>query len=194
MAALMAGFELGGLRDAGSRRVALYAEVLAADLHRVDSIHSGSSDISMVYVGLADGQFLGFYDVDNVVARPAGGAAAADCSWAPFDLAAVNEQCAATAGCAPGPAVSAASSNIRTKHSTSREAGGTAINLTGWRDYDHRGRDWYTGALARQAAHPGQADMGWADIYTFVGSGNLGASVTSTMVMDDGSILGVLAM
>ena len=144
IAALMAGFELGGLREADARRIALYTEVMASEIHSADSHYSSVSDISMVYVGLTDGNFLGFYDVNSLVTRPAGNAAAADCSWAQFDLATVNEQCAASPSCAPGPTVSASSSNLRIDYSTSRQLGGTAISLTGWKEYDHRAREWYT--------------------------------------------------
>ena len=168
LALLNARIELGELQDFESRRRALYAQTLAA-FARPDS------QIAMVYAGLQDGQFLGYYSMSSFTVRPPGDAPATSCSWSPFDLATVNEQCAAAPECTPGPTVNATSAGLRTFHSTSREVGGSPGALTKWNEYDPRGRPWYTEALARPSAE----QLGWSDVYNFASSGNLGVSATS---------------
>jgi hypothetical protein len=56
------------------------------------------TSIDMVYVGLEDGVFLGYFSPTSYTERAASGLAV-DLSWAPYDLATVDAVCAASDAC-----------------------------------------------------------------------------------------------
>eukprot|EP01048_Picozoa_sp_COSAG05_P034734 COSAG05_NODE_14683_length_390_cov_0.872852_1_plen_55_part_01 len=51
-------------------------------------------EISMLYIGLEDGLFTGYYSTTDYTERAPSGWAE-DLSWSPYSLATVNEVCAA---------------------------------------------------------------------------------------------------
>ena len=194
--ALSAQFELGGLRGPEAQRAALYAEMLATQVHVNDEVHHGALDIDMNYIGMESGMFQGYYNIELFTQRPPGDAVATDCDWTPFDIATVNAQCPAPDCCRKGDcqSINATTSKVRTYHNTSREVKGRPIHLAGWTDYDPRNRPWYTAAAARVAANPGQMDVGWDEVYKFSTSGKLGVTATSALVDEEGELRGVVAM
>ena len=110
-----------------------------------------ASAYSMLYAGLEDGLFVGFFSPTSYTLRAAGGRAE-DVPWAPYTLATVNAACAAAPGacrgvdgktvqrsgtCPPNNAT-CIDSNIRNYYTTSPENSGRPIAFTRWKTYDPR--------------------------------------------------------
>lgn len=165
------------------------------------------SGITMLYAGLADGRFIGYYSPERYTFRATGQSAASspELVWTPYasaddvpdalgsDSTFIAVSCPGSMrdseepGCTPA---GCCDSNIRTYHSTSQEARGAPQTLTKWALYDPRLRPWYTEELGRSGSQ-----AGWSSVYVFSGSGNLGITRTAKMARDSAltELHGVLA-
>eukprot|EP01043_Picozoa_sp_COSAG02_P002899 COSAG02_NODE_68_length_42582_cov_52.351129_35_plen_961_part_00 len=166
--------------------------------------------ITMLYAGMEDGRFVGYYDPERYTFRAADWSVASspDHSWSPYasaddvpgDAGKGGAQGLSLAVSCPGAAAPSAEPactpagccdrNIRTYHDTSLAARGAPQTFTGWTLYDPRVRPWYIEEMARS-----DSPTGWSSVYVFSGSGNLGITRTAKMTRDSAStqVLGVLA-
>ena len=78
--------------------------------------------------------------------------------------------------------------NIRVYYATTVESHGVPRNLTKWTTYDPRGRSWYMEESERSD------ETGWASIYVFSTSSELGITRTAKLHYPDGSLHGVLGI
>ena len=165
------------------------------------------TSISMVYVGMEDGRFVGYFSGTSYTERAAGDGLATHLPWSPWeDPEAMNAACAADASvCIPGPdgvsvesacpappPPNCASSNVRNYYATSVDLKGLPGNVTRWRLYDPRIRPWYTEDLQRYQLD-NDATSGYSSIYSFITTGELGVTATATIV-EGGAATGVLAL
>ena len=175
--------KMGQLQSTEDYRILLYTQVLALPLN---------SSIAMIYVGLADGRFLGYLGRYSYVYRPSGHALAPASNWSPFSLPTVSQTCIPEP--APslqrcGEQVTHATENIRTFHSTSETQLGTPGALVGWDTYNNSCRDWYTSAAQHTQ---GEGWIGWSSVYTFAG-GEVGLTARGTIAAG-GDVVAVLAV
>jgi Ca2+-binding EF-hand superfamily protein len=192
----LAAYEMGSLSTPDAMREWLYAQVKAGGGEGCDS------EVTMIYAGLEDGRFAGYYDPERYTSRGAGEARAdaPDTIWAPYTVSTVNS--ASDVQGPPGVTVSGSSTHIRTYHATRRAVRGAPERLTRWTTYDHRARPWYTEELSRTAG-AGAAPAGWSSVYEFISDdcsqGSAGASLgitrTGALQLDTGGArLGVAAV
>jgi hypothetical protein len=161
----------------------------------------------MVYIGLEDGLFAGYYSLTSYTERAPSGQAE-DLSWSPYSLATVNEVCATVAACqgvtnqtvnASGscgvPDMTCVDANIRNYYTTTEASSGQPVNFTKWTTYDPRVRSWYTESIAGSSitGNVATGNVGFSSIYAFFTSGELGLSATGTIVTN-GTIKGVYAI
>ena len=162
-------------------------------------------EISMLYIGLEDGLFTGYYSTTAYTERAPSGWAE-DLSWSPYSLATVNEVCAASDACqgfgdktvhASGTCddsnTSCVDADIRNYYSTSEAADGQPLNFTKWRVYDPRVRPWYIEAVALSNSTGLSQNVNFSSIYSFATTGKLGLSATGTIITN-GTIRGVYAI
>ena len=203
--------------------------------------HTGDgtqSSIDMLYVGLEDGRFLGYFSPTSYTYRGpgTGGPEAAGLGWAPYTLATVDcdlirchsgstvsASCAANVNAgeaydgeckdlrsgstdaafsdqvaceiaeniwfAPCTTDKCCDSSIRNYYSTSEVALGAPIDVTRWRVYDHRIRQWYREAIsAWTLAEPGDKRLStWSSVYPFISAGTLGLTAMQTVFQADGT-------
>ena len=103
---------------------------------------------------------MGYFGESSYTHRARGAGAANATRWDPYGLAAINGAVAdgnvrgidgrvVRSSCgAPEADATCISQDIRTYYTTSPENGGRPVDVTRWREYDHRQRDWYKGGKA----------------------------------------------
>ncbi len=92
--------------DLGVAEISSREEILSSVYSQVIALDVGHSDptLSMLYAGMSDGRFLGYYDDETMVIRAAGAGSGSDLPWphaltesTAAALASLNELCAAAA-------------------------------------------------------------------------------------------------
>lgn len=147
----------------------------------------GGRNITEVYVGLADGRFVGFTATEGsgvLLLRRAGAAAASDVDWLSV---CVGAQCVLEADgntCCDGTIRVAYDMDASLARATSHG------DLHSWSVYDHRERPWYRQA-AQRWRETGSAS-GWSPVYVSHGTQNLVITATG-MAAADGHLVGVFA-
>jgi hypothetical protein len=103
---------------------------------------------------------MGYFSESSYTHRTRGAGTADATRWDPYGLAAINGAVAdgnvrgidgrvVRSSCgAPEADAACVSQDILTYYTTSPQNGGRPVNVTRWRDYDHRRRSWYKGGKA----------------------------------------------
>lgn len=160
-----AAYDLDSLSAAEALREWIYAQTKAM---AAKSGTSCSREVTMIYAGMQDGTFVGYYDPVSYTARAAqrSRADAPGTTWAPYTLVTINaaDDVQSPPGRIVGTGCSESTSaelceqsgcdtsgccysNIRTYHTTRPALRGRPENLTRWTTYDPRCRPWYTEQL-----------------------------------------------
>jgi hypothetical protein len=138
----------------------LYQQTLTA------RVGTASVPSTMLYVGLEDGRFLGYFSASSYTFRARANGSALGFSWSPAPPLSPTVQGPAPGhiasdACPAGAARSSAAApctlggccdrSVRGYFSTSRAAKGVPLNLTKWKAYDHRARPWCVRAWSAAA-------------------------------------------
>jgi hypothetical protein len=103
---------------------------------------------------------MGYFDERSYTHRARGTGAANATRWDPYGLVAINgavvdenvrgvDGKVVRSSCdAPEADAACVSQDIRLYYTTSPENGGRPVDVTRWREYDHRQRSWYKGGKA----------------------------------------------
>jgi len=175
---------------------------------------------TMVYMGMEDGRFLGYFAPggERAYTYRASSGLAADIDWVGYgdNLTAVNEcvlrgSCkdylgkSVAVSCPSGTRMSSGDctetccdANIRNYYRTSIATAGAPLAVTAWKTYDPRGRPWYKSQKAAWLASK-TVKTGWSDIYEFSTSKAVGVTATGAAVRYNSSansteLLGVVAV
>lgn len=204
-----AAYEMSSLNNVDEFRNWAYTLVIGEEDD--SKISNRSNEINMIYVALADGTFIGYYDSTRYTFRAPGIASPAHDDFdisthqPPFHLRDVNSVCACAnpswdptrtmqASCLDGqdrvPDSNGACTrtccdrDIRTYYATSRSLRGVPQRLTKWSVYDPRQRPWYIQQENRMRDR--HMSLGWSSVYEF-SSGGLGITATGSMGMSAGN-------